>query len=118
MGIMNAPRPTHRPMTEFELRTLADNSLFEIGGHTATHPSLPTLAPGEQEREIVFSSRVLEAITGKPIRTFSYPFGNWDKSTRDTVIAAGFDCAVAGAHRRVRSDDNQFALPRRLIGNR
>jgi peptidoglycan/xylan/chitin deacetylase (PgdA/CDA1 family) len=118
MDLKDAPRPSHRPMTKPELRALGTNTLFEIGGHTATHPSLPTLAPAEQEREIVFGSRVLEAATGKPVRTFSYPFGDWDETTRDTVVAAGFECAVAGQHRKVRSNDDQFSLPRRLVLNR
>ena len=64
-------------MTASELRTLASNPLFEIGGHTATHPSLPTLSPAMQEQEIVSGSRFLEAIIGKPVRSFSYPFGDW-----------------------------------------
>ena len=118
LELNKAPRSTHRPMTKMELRGLATNSLFEIGGHTATHPSLPTLDPAEQEREIVGGSNILRLTTGKPIRTFSYPFGEWDKTTREIVMAAGFECAVAGAHKRVRPRDNQFALPRRLVVNR
>jgi peptidoglycan/xylan/chitin deacetylase (PgdA/CDA1 family) len=117
MELKKTARPTHRPMTEGELRALAANPLFEIGGHTATHPSLPTLTAAEQEREIVNSSRLLEATIGKPIRSFSYPFGDWGYVTRDIVMAAGFECAVTGAHRRVRSGDNQFELPRRMVVN-
>jgi hypothetical protein len=61
-------------MTELELRTLAGSSLFEIGGHTVTHPSLPTLARAEQEREIVFGSRVLEAATRQACSNLFLPF--------------------------------------------
>jgi peptidoglycan/xylan/chitin deacetylase (PgdA/CDA1 family) len=100
-------------MTIEELRTLAANPLFEIGGHTATHPSLPTLASAEQEREIVTGSRYLEAILGKSVCCFSYPFGDWGPSTCDIVMHAGFDCAVTTVQRKVRSSDNQFVLPRR-----
>jgi peptidoglycan/xylan/chitin deacetylase (PgdA/CDA1 family) len=118
MGLEKPTRSTHRPMTEAELRALAANPLFEIGGHTATHPSLPMLNPTEQEHEIVFGSRILEAKLGKPIRSFSYPFGDWGQHTRDIVMAAGFDCALTGAHRQVRSNDNPFELPRRQVVNR
>lgn len=118
LGLQRTTRPSHRPMTAAELRALASNPLFEIGGHTATHPSLPTLAPPEQEREIVIGSRFLEKTIGKPIRSFSYPFGDWGEATREIVKAAGFECAVAGAHRRVGPNDNQFTLPRRLVVNR
>lgn len=118
MGLVKPTRPTHRPMTEAELRALAANPLFEIGGHTATHPSLPMLNPAEQEHEIVAGARFLEAKLEKPIRSFSYPFGDWGQLTRDIVMAAGFECALTAAHRRVRSDDNPFELPRRQIVNR
>ena len=111
-------RPTHRPMTEAELRALAANPLFEIGGHTATHPSLPTLTPAEQQEEIISGSRFLEATLGKQIRSFAYPFGAFEQTTREIVMAAGFECAVSAEHRRVKSDDNQFELPRRQVVNR
>jgi peptidoglycan/xylan/chitin deacetylase (PgdA/CDA1 family) len=111
-------RATHRPMTEMELRALAANPLFEIGGHTMTHPSLPTLTAAEQEREIVAGAKSLEHLLGKPIRSFSYPFGDWQPGTRDIVKTAGFECAFVTEHRRVRPSDNQFELPRRQVVNR
>src|ERR1700722_20278226 len=87
MGLKKQIRPTLRPMTATELRNLAANPLFEIGGHTVTHPSLPRLAPPEQEQEITFGSRFFEATLGRPVRSFSYPFGEYDKVTRDIVAA-------------------------------
>ena len=54
MGLKKEMRLTHRPMTAAELRALAANPLFDIGGHTVTHPNLSTLAAAEQEQEIVF----------------------------------------------------------------
>jgi peptidoglycan/xylan/chitin deacetylase (PgdA/CDA1 family) len=117
-GLEKKTRPTHRPMTESELRALAANPLFEIGGHTATHPSLPTLAMAKQGQEIIVGSRFLETTLGKSIRSFAYPFGDWRPATRDIVRAAGFDCAVTGEHRRVRPGDHQFELPRRQVVNR
>ena len=118
MGLENKTRSTHRPMTAPELCALAANPLFEIGGHTATHPSLPTRPPAEQEQEIVSGSRSLERTLGKPIRSFSYPFGDWAPITREIVMGAGFECAVTSEHRKVRSADNQFELPRRLALSR
>lgn len=113
MGLESGVRPTHRPMTAAELRTLAAKPLFEIGGHTATHPSLPTLDAREQEQQIVLGARFLEELLGKPIRSFSYPFGDWGPVTREIVMRAGFECALTAAHRRVRSGDNRFEMPRR-----
>jgi peptidoglycan/xylan/chitin deacetylase (PgdA/CDA1 family) len=117
-GLKMEVRPTHRPMTPAELRSLAANPLFEIGGHTATHPSLPMLSRAEQEREIVSGVQFLEATLGKPIRSFSYPFGEWEEATRNIVMAAGFECALVTEHKRVRPSDNRYTLPRRQTGNR
>jgi peptidoglycan/xylan/chitin deacetylase (PgdA/CDA1 family) len=114
LGLKNETRSTHRPMTVAEVRALAGKPLFEIGGHTATHPFLPALTLAERQQEIVSGLRRLEVMAGQPIRSFSYPFGGWDDATRQMVIAAGFECAVAGAHKRVRPGDNLFTLPRRV----
>ena len=117
-GLETEVRSTHRPMTSTELSSLAANPLFEIGGHTATHPSLPTLSRAEQEREIVSGAQFLEGALGKRILSFSYPYGEWKVATREIVMAAGFECALAAAHKRVRSGDDRFTLPRRQVGNR
>jgi peptidoglycan/xylan/chitin deacetylase (PgdA/CDA1 family) len=113
IGLKKEMRLSHRPMTATELRRIAANPLFDIGGHTATHPSLPRLAAAEQEQEIVSGVQFLEVTTGKPIRSFSYPFGDWEQGTRDIVAASGFECAVTMSARRVRPGDNRFELPRR-----
>jgi peptidoglycan/xylan/chitin deacetylase (PgdA/CDA1 family) len=110
-------RQTHRPLTVAELRALAANPLFEIGGHTVTHPSLPILTEVDQEDEIVRGSRLLETMLGKPIRSFAYPFGDWLPVTREIVSHAGFKCAVTGVHRRVKRTDNKYAMPRRQAVN-
>jgi peptidoglycan/xylan/chitin deacetylase (PgdA/CDA1 family) len=117
MGLKQVMRPTHRPMIAAELRALATNPEFEIGGHTASHPSLPDLNPAEQEQEIILGAQFLEATIGKPIRTFSYPFGDRGQVTPQIVMAAGFECAVTANHRRLRSGDNRFELPRRQAVN-
>jgi peptidoglycan/xylan/chitin deacetylase (PgdA/CDA1 family) len=118
MGLKKVIRSTHRPMVAAELRALAGNPLFEIGGHTATHPSLRDLTPAQQEQEIVSGARFLEATIGKPIRAFSYPFGDRGPMTPEIVMAAGFECAVTAHHRKVRPGDGRFELPRRQAVNR
>ena len=117
LGLENMIRPTHRPMTELELRTLGANPLFEVGAHTATHPCLPMLAPVEQRQEIILGAQFLERTLGNPIRSFAYPFGEFGPNTRDIVMASGFECAVTVEHRSVRWNDDQFKLPRRQMVN-
>jgi peptidoglycan/xylan/chitin deacetylase (PgdA/CDA1 family) len=118
MRLEKVLRQSHRPMTLAELRTLAANPLFEIGGHTMTHPALSTMPLDEQKEEIVSGSRRLEASVGVAVRCFSYPFGDLGPVTREIVMAAGFECAVTTEPRRVRVGDDPFRLPRRQALNR
>ena len=64
-------------MNHQEIKTLAQDPLFNIGGHTTHHTNLgQQLSPEELENEIVQDKKNLENITGKPIDFFAYPSGN------------------------------------------
>ncbi len=65
-------------MTADELRALPED-LIELGAHTIHHPILPQLDQKTLQDEIVGSKERLEALLERPIRTFSYPNGNFDQ---------------------------------------
>ncbi|WP_208560156.1 polysaccharide deacetylase family protein [Marinilactibacillus kalidii] len=48
---------------------------FEIGNHTQTHASLPSISEEKQYEEIVTTSDMIEEITGERPRFFRAPFG-------------------------------------------
>lgn len=64
-------------MTAEQLRAAATRSggLFTIGAHTRHHPSLSHLDRQELEQEVHGSKVDLEAIIGKPVDAFAYPYG-------------------------------------------
>jgi peptidoglycan/xylan/chitin deacetylase (PgdA/CDA1 family) len=103
----------NRSMTEAELREIADSGSFDLGGHTVTHPRLPQLDPGEQRREIADGKARIEAISGRPISGFAYPYGAIDSSARQAVIDCDFEWACTTESRTIdcRKFD-RFALPR------
>jgi peptidoglycan/xylan/chitin deacetylase (PgdA/CDA1 family) len=68
---------------------------MELGAHSLTHPDLRGLDDTALERELTGSKAAVEAITGRPCRTFAYPFGLHDERVRDAVGAAGFELAFA-----------------------
>jgi peptidoglycan/xylan/chitin deacetylase (PgdA/CDA1 family) len=108
-------RSQHRCLTEGELRELAAGELVEIGAHTLTHPVLADLAPDKQQQEIGSSKRRLEALTGRNITSFAYPYGKKIHYTRRTVAlvrANGFDCACSNFGGLVTRSSNRFTLPR------
>lgn len=75
-------------LTSHQIRGIADH--FEIGAHTLTHRSLPTISISEAETEIVGSKMVLEYIVGSPVNTFCYPRGAYTGAHVQLVKAAGY----------------------------
>lgn len=109
-----------RAMTENELKTLAINSLVDIGAHTVNHPHLSSLSIERQRHEIENSKKILETILGKSVNLFSYPFGgktDFDQQTMRLVEQAGFECAVTTFKKSINRNTSLFAIPRRVVRN-
>jgi len=68
-----------RVMTEQQLQTLS-TELVTIGSHTMTHPMLPSLNRDSMKRELSGSRGKLEALSGREVKLFSFPYGAFDKS--------------------------------------
>jgi peptidoglycan/xylan/chitin deacetylase (PgdA/CDA1 family) len=63
---------------------------FELGGHTLSHISLPSLPENQAWTEILDGKDWLEDITGKPAISFCYPKGKFNRSIAGLVKKAGF----------------------------
>jgi peptidoglycan/xylan/chitin deacetylase (PgdA/CDA1 family) len=87
----------HAPLRPEEIRALARHPLFEIGGHSSTHPILSRAAEDVQRREIEGNRRELESLTGVLSRAFAYPNGrpgvDYDASSLRLVREAGYEAA-------------------------
>lgn len=105
----------YRLLTPGEVTELARTGLLEIGGHTATHPVLAALPPAVQEQEILEGKTVLEAVTGRPVTSFAYPYGMQTDYNGETVAIlrrAGFQQACAAFGGLVVQGADRFQLPR------
>ena len=101
------------PMTDTEVAELAAGGLFEIGGHTVTHPVLPSLDPAERRREILQGKLACERLVKTAITGFAYPHGALDADSRAAVQECGFAWACSTDSRPVsRQDYDAYALPR------
>ncbi len=78
-------RRTHRAMSGGMLKQLAASSLIDIGGHTVFHPRLAALSENRQRDEIVRGKMELEALLGKKVTSFSYPFGGHADYSAETI---------------------------------
>lgn len=117
-GLPGRARPTHGVMTAQELRALGEGGLIEVGAHTVTHPMLSALTREEQEAEVGRSKAELEAVVGRPVRAFSYPYGSrvdFNHGTIEAVRAAGFEYACANVEGALGGDPDPYRLPRFLV---
>lgn len=84
-----------------QIRQLADDPLFTVGGHTCDHPFLTRCTPEEVERQIMENKVWLEAITGKSCDVFAYPHGVFTAPIADTCRRIEFRYAFAVERRHL-----------------
>ena len=96
------------------LRALARHPLATIGGHTTSHPCLPSLSEARARSEIMDNKAYLEDACDGAVEHFAYPYGAGGNGQAALVSAAGFKTAVTNqqgclfpAHR-----DQLLLLPR------
>jgi len=85
---------------------------MEIGSHTYSHQALDGRDYDEQEADIKKGVRVIHAITGKDVSTFSYPHGRHTADTLEILKKMNFSVAVVLGGRSVTSQDHRFSIPR------
>ncbi len=119
--LVDAPPParaTHRPLTQTEIARLDSSAWVEVGGHTANHPVLAALSPEDQHAEIVEDQGALEAACGHQIRAFSYPYGDLETYTDETVgivREAGYKGACSNHPGIVKRWTDPYRIPRNLV---
>jgi len=94
-------RAEYRGMGRAAIAAAARDPLFEIGGHTRTHPYLPQCSAARQREEILGNREELAEMTGHPVRYFAYPGGEYDTTTLQIVRDGGFDAGFATVSRRL-----------------
>lgn len=90
----SAEDPLRRPLSPEEAAQLAAGAAFELGAHTATHPSLRALGDEEARAEVLASRELVADLAGRSPRSFAYPFGENLPADRRLVRSLGFGEAV------------------------
>ncbi len=109
------PRPTHRLVTWDEVTDLKDDPWITFGSHGMTHSSLASLPAEQQADELRQSKNSLEAATGRPVTSLSYPYGlARDYSIQTAALAreAGYKMALINSPGVVDRKVDLFYLPR------
>ncbi len=68
-----------------QLDALKANPWIDFGCHSYTHPVLRHVSAAVLKHEVLESKAVLEKQLGKPLDTFAYPFGMFDRATQAMV---------------------------------
>jgi peptidoglycan/xylan/chitin deacetylase (PgdA/CDA1 family) len=119
-GKDGAARPSHRTLSAGETLALMAGDLIEIGAHSATHPLLSSLPMAQQKLEVERCKERLQALLGRPVTTFAYPYGalsDYQAGTVKAVQAAGFTIACTTMQDVVRPGGDRFQLPRFTVRN-
>ena len=91
-----------RSMTWDELASVSRLGNVEVGVHTVSHPSLPTLTPEEQAREIRASYEALSE-RSLPLRPFlAVPYGLYDETTLHAARSVGMQATLLLNNRTLR----------------
>ncbi|MBU4556547.1 MAG: polysaccharide deacetylase family protein [Actinobacteria bacterium] len=114
-SVDRSPRPEYRMLNANEIRELASGGLIDIGSHTASHQMLSASTLSAQLHEIAEGKRTLQAILGKEIELFSYPYGGTDAlgpETRSLVAETGHSCGFANWFGLTFPWTDPYAIPR------
>jgi peptidoglycan/xylan/chitin deacetylase (PgdA/CDA1 family) len=95
-----------------QVGALANLEGVEVGAHAVRHRRLDELREVDLEDELKGSKRHLQQLTSRPVNSFSYPHGSYDRRVRAAVIWAGYDSATAVKNAVSHHDDDVFAIAR------
>jgi len=84
------PSPEHKrfSLTAEDLKRLAQ--FHELGAHTMSHPHLTIMGTLGAKKEIIDSKKYLEGLLGEEVKTFCYPYGEFNETVKGLVKEAGF----------------------------
>jgi len=88
---------------------------FDIQSHTMTHRVLPALAVDQIDWELQESKRILEELTGKPIRHVAYPGTSHNATVRERAKLAGYTTGTLMDPREVTKESDYFKWPRIMM---
>lgn len=83
-----------------------------FGSHGERHLDLTRVPPAEREREIAGSRRAIAARTGREVKSFSYPYGRYDRRSKILVERAGYQGAFSLYPRHRNACVDRYALRR------
>lgn len=88
---------------------------FDFGSHGVKHVKLAHIEHGHMRDEIRRSKQDLEALLGREVRHFCYPYGSYDALVIQEVRRAGYHTAVTCLRAAATPLFDPLELPRKAI---
>jgi peptidoglycan/xylan/chitin deacetylase (PgdA/CDA1 family) len=88
-----------------------------FGAHTRTHPDLTLLPEADARQEMAGSKADLEAVLGREVSSFAYPYGIFDAATV-RIAASIFEVAFTAEPGRNLSSTDPHQLRRSMVWRR
>lgn len=110
--------PDYRMMNWDQLRNIAVDSLFTIGGHTLYHDIMSAQARGKLELDIMTSIALLDYNLDQTTEHYAYPEGqvnHFNGNVISTLMKYGIKICPAAIH-GTNLDEDQFHLKRIMPG--
>ena len=87
-----ASEPWVNMATLAQLKEMQDSGVMEYGSHTMNHPHLSALKLEDAAWEIAESKRQLEAVFGREMCAFAYPYGDgaYAPAIREKALECGY----------------------------
>ncbi len=111
--IMTISINRRRYMSEEQLKQLSSEGHF-IEGHTWDHHMVTKYQPADWDTQLVMPQKRLEAITGKPVKYFAYPFGLWNKEAIPQLKKRGYKLAFILSTKR-DSTEPLYTIRRMIV---
>lgn len=99
----------HRRLSEEKIRKLYLGAGHEIALHSLQHKFMDQLDESQMLYEILQDRINLEAMTGRIIRGFAYPYGRYNEKTKEVLKKSGI------AYARLASSSKSMNLPQDLL---
>ena len=101
------------PMSSAQIAELLADGSVELGGHTMSHPVLPTLSADEQMREMADGKAACDALSGRRVMGFAYPYGEFNEQSARLARKCGFEWACSTEEKGLgRPVTDLYLLPR------
>jgi peptidoglycan/xylan/chitin deacetylase (PgdA/CDA1 family) len=84
-----------------------------IGSHSFSHPEMPNIHIKQQYHELAASRLLLEDALGCPVKSFSFPYGKYNKRLIEMAVDAGYNRICTSQHGVI--SDPSVKIPRNSI---